>query len=257
MVSSKILHYGDQSGQGGAALVRMASLEEAAAAVTGLSGQRLSSSGHALVVRFADSADIKAKKQAKQIAAQQQQLLATQPLHYAYAYSPLDSTTPSTLVTGPQTLGLIPGVASAPTAVAYPSMGTTATDLYSTAAGSAVMMPGSSTTLGSMGSMGSGPLGSSMSHHHVYQPTGADGGPLYMSPSDGAAVVQQSGHLMPGSMLQGAGPRALMAGPPTGTVAAISSLYVRNMPDNTDKLFLYEKFAPFGAILSVKVGGWG
>eukprot|EP00983_Pelagomonas_calceolata_P005264 171963-Pelagomonas_calceolata.AAC.1 len=30
--------------------------------------------------------------------------------------------------------------------------------------------------------------------------------------------------------------------------------YVKNMPEDADKLFLYEKFAPFGAIHSVKVG---
>lgn len=34
---------------------------------------------------------------------------------------------------------------------------------------------------------------------------------------------------------------------------AVASLYVKNLPPLADKLFLYEKFAPFGAILSVKV----
>lgn len=29
--------------------------------------------------------------------------------------------------------------------------------------------------------------------------------------------------------------------------------YIKNMPENADRLFLYEKFAPFGAIHSVKV----
>eukprot|EP00882_Tetradesmus_deserticola_P000229 GHRQ01000256.1.p1 GENE.GHRQ01000256.1~~GHRQ01000256.1.p1 ORF type:complete len:376 (+),score=152.20 GHRQ01000256.1:238-1365(+) len=32
-----------------------------------------------------------------------------------------------------------------------------------------------------------------------------------------------------------------------------SSLYIKNLPPDADKLFLYEKFSPFGAILSVKV----
>lgn len=31
------------------------------------------------------------------------------------------------------------------------------------------------------------------------------------------------------------------------------SLYIKNLPANADKLFLYERFAPYGAILSVKV----
>jgi hypothetical protein len=30
--------------------------------------------------------------------------------------------------------------------------------------------------------------------------------------------------------------------------------YVRNMPEDAGKLWLYERFAPFGAIQSVKVG---
>ena len=32
-----------------------------------------------------------------------------------------------------------------------------------------------------------------------------------------------------------------------------SSVYVKNLPPEADKLFLYERFAPHGAILSVKV----
>lgn len=32
-----------------------------------------------------------------------------------------------------------------------------------------------------------------------------------------------------------------------------SSIYVKNLPPEADKLFLYERFAPHGAILSVKV----
>jgi hypothetical protein len=31
------------------------------------------------------------------------------------------------------------------------------------------------------------------------------------------------------------------------------SLYIKNLPANADKLFLYERFAPYGAVLSVKV----
>ena len=32
-----------------------------------------------------------------------------------------------------------------------------------------------------------------------------------------------------------------------------SSVYVKNLPQDADKLFLYEKFAPYGGISSVKV----
>ena len=34
---------------------------------------------------------------------------------------------------------------------------------------------------------------------------------------------------------------------------APSSVYVKNLPPEADKLFLYEKFAPYGGISSVKV----
>ena len=33
-----------------------------------------------------------------------------------------------------------------------------------------------------------------------------------------------------------------------------TSLYIKNLPPETDKLFLYERFAPHGGIASVKVG---
>ena len=36
-------------------------------------------------------------------------------------------------------------------------------------------------------------------------------------------------------------------------VHASSSVYVKNLPQDADKLYLYEKFAPFGGISSVKV----
>lgn len=35
---------------------------------------------------------------------------------------------------------------------------------------------------------------------------------------------------------------------------ASSSVYVKNLPPEADKLFLYEKFAPHGGISSLKVG---
>lgn len=34
---------------------------------------------------------------------------------------------------------------------------------------------------------------------------------------------------------------------------ATSSVYVKNLPPEADKLYLYEKFAPYGGISSVKV----
>ncbi|GFH05841.1 uncharacterized protein HaLaN_00371 [Haematococcus lacustris] len=66
VISARILHHGEQSGQGAAGLVRMASMEEAGRAVLALNGQRLQGCASTLVARFADSLEIKARKQAKQ-----------------------------------------------------------------------------------------------------------------------------------------------------------------------------------------------
>ncbi|KAF5832592.1 hypothetical protein DUNSADRAFT_11464 [Dunaliella salina] len=66
VVSVKILHHGDQSGQGAAALVRMASVDEATRAVLALHGQQIMGCPSPLVVRYADSMEIKVRKQVKQ-----------------------------------------------------------------------------------------------------------------------------------------------------------------------------------------------
>jgi hypothetical protein len=62
----RVLHQGDTTGQGGAALVRLSSMDDATAAVQALQGHRVLGALHPLIIRFADSAEIKAKKQAKQ-----------------------------------------------------------------------------------------------------------------------------------------------------------------------------------------------
>lgn len=54
-------------GQGGAALVRLSSLDDATRAVQALQGHRVLGALHPLIIRFADSAEIKAKKQARQL----------------------------------------------------------------------------------------------------------------------------------------------------------------------------------------------
>ncbi|KAJ9525103.1 hypothetical protein QJQ45_017337, partial [Haematococcus lacustris] len=80
VISARILHHGEQSGQGAAGLVRMASMEEAGRAVLALNGQRLQGCASTLVARFADSLEIKARKQAKQPLGPNQVLLqATSP----------------------------------------------------------------------------------------------------------------------------------------------------------------------------------
>lgn len=52
VISVRVLHHGDQSGQGGAALVRMGSIDEATRSVMGLNGQRIVHGVSPLLVRW-------------------------------------------------------------------------------------------------------------------------------------------------------------------------------------------------------------
>jgi hypothetical protein len=51
LTRTQVLHHGEQSGQGAAALVRMASVEEASHAVLALNGQRVPGAVSPLLVR--------------------------------------------------------------------------------------------------------------------------------------------------------------------------------------------------------------
>ena len=89
---------------------------------------------------------------------------------------------------------------------------------------------------------------------HSHDPSAV---PYYMTPQDPysfqrTASTGSGGNLGMGSMGN------LTAGlPGSGSLPAAgggaASLYVKNLPAEADRLFLYEKFAPYGAILSIKV----
>ncbi|MEW5297172.1 MAG: hypothetical protein WDW36_000397 [Sanguina aurantia] len=73
---------------------------------------------------------------------------------------------------------------------------------------------------------------------------------LQMIPQQGGMSEYGTGGVVP---LAGLWPSAVKPGQVDGRGRMSASLYVKNLPLNADKLFLYERFAPFGAILSVKV----
>eukprot|EP00882_Tetradesmus_deserticola_P002382 GHRQ01002541.1.p2 GENE.GHRQ01002541.1~~GHRQ01002541.1.p2 ORF type:complete len:342 (+),score=117.56 GHRQ01002541.1:178-1203(+) len=155
VIECRVLHSGtgrDTAGVGAGALVRMASVEEAAQAIAHLHNQRLAGSVLPLVVRYADSQEQKQKKAQRQ---QRQQ-------HDRY---------------------------SAPGSYGYPPMA---------------------------------PAGP---YHHQHQ------------------HAEHMGYYS-------AAPHAAYGG---GSAGSMCSVYIKYLPEVTDRLWLYEKFAPFGAVLSVKV----
>ncbi|WIA32650.1 hypothetical protein OEZ86_003451 [Tetradesmus obliquus] len=155
VMECRVLHSGtgrDTAGVGAGALVRMATMEEAAQAIAHLHNQRLAGSVMPLVVRYADSQEQKQKKVQRQ---QRQQ----------YPRYP------------------------APGSYGHPAMA----------------------------------AGSPYHHHQHAEHMG------YYSPVSPAAAAYGSG---------GGG---------------MCSVYIKYLPEVTDRLWLYEKFAPFGAVLSVKV----
>uniref|UniRef100_A0A7S0X196 RRM domain-containing protein n=1 Tax=Chlamydomonas leiostraca TaxID=1034604 RepID=A0A7S0X196_9CHLO len=241
VISVRVLHHGDQSGQGGAALVRLGSVEEAGRAVMALNGQRVVGGVSPLLVRFADSLEIKARKQAKQVAAAQQAatgsvvLQPMQPMRYS-PNTPAYYTAASAAEAGAGLLGGGPFMTSS-------------------VAAQPLIAPAGLTAAGA----------ASLSHLGIAYPGTAQVDPagVYALGGDGGGL----GMRLPGSQAVGGGQTLMMsAGAPglnSAAAAALmgaaygptgtTSLYVRNMPDDAGKLWLYEKFAPFGAIHSVKV----
>jgi len=85
VIECRVLHSGtarSDSGTGAGALIRMATVDEAAQAIAHLHNQRLAGSVMPLVVRFADSQEQKAKKAARQAKREPQVRYMAQPQHY-------------------------------------------------------------------------------------------------------------------------------------------------------------------------------
>ena len=269
---SRVLHQGDATGQGGAALVRMASQGDAMSAVQALLGYRLQGCIHPLVVRFADSAEIKAKKQAKHISAViagpppfQQPRQQQQPPQHAGGGAQHQQQ--------PHQM-LLPPQSGSPRLNPYGSLSAAATAAAAMAQQpyqpqgmhSPFGPPQGAGTAGYYGPMKGPPSLSPASYLGHYQPDPPSA--YYMAaPGSDPYAFQRSALMAPGAntaLVSGGSSGGLPSafpppgGMPTATFASwgggVASLYIKNLPADADRLFLYEKFAPFGAILSVKVG---
>lgn len=178
VIECRVLHSGtarSDSGTGAGALIRMATVDEAAQAIAHLHNQRLAGSVMPLVVRFADSQEQKAKKAARQAKREPQVRYMAQPQHY----------------------GMSP------------------------------------------------PL-HEVSSYTSHSSTPHMGSPGYYSPVHAAAAAGGGG---------GAAAAAFRYPASSGMMysPASCSVYIKHLPEQTDRLWLYEKFAPFGGVMSVRV----
>mmetsp|Transcript_38000 Transcript_38000/g.84623 ORF Transcript_38000/g.84623 Transcript_38000/m.84623 type:complete len:438 (+) Transcript_38000:224-1537(+) len=250
----RVLHQGDQTGQGGAALVRMSTLDEAARSIQGLQGQRVLGAVQPLVVRFADTAEIKARKQAKQVGAaisasavQQQHLLLSHQRYAGTAY-PGGLATMGTAATSlshimhqPITLAAGPGSQAATAAYFTTPVASSAGTLAVGAAG----MP----LAAHPGTYGAAQAHDGTGGLYITDPSSTYA--LAAAPTGSSRGMHAAASASPLMMPAAAGGAASLALPAASL--PVASLYVRNLPPEADKVFLYEKFSPFGAILSVKV----
>lgn len=255
----RVLHQGDATGHGGASLVRLSSMDDAIRAVQALQGHRVQGALHPLIIRFADSAEIKAKKQAKSIPP----LVAAGPQSVE-----LTSRTGQPSGPGPprtssrqNPYSSIPSSSAPPSFAPLTSMGAPG-GLGGVSAPLQPYYGVSSVASPSIIGMGLGPS-PGMGHSIPGQQPGIPGlpgmGGMTSSASMGGMPLSPLDPYMsnPDYSLHRA-PHNLSALPGTPSTVgvsamAVASLYVKNMPPLADKLFLYEKFAPFGAILSVKI----
>ncbi|KAF8071377.1 PGLP2 [Scenedesmus sp. PABB004] len=162
VIECRVLHSGaGREAAGAGALVRMASVEEAGAAIANLHNRRMPGAPMPLVVRYADSQEQKQKKAARQV---------KQFDRYGFPGAP----------------------AAGPYAAQQPHA--------------------------HLGGGGAGPP----HHHHHHQPVG---------------YYHQHSPVSPAGYAGG----------------GVCSVYIKFLPETTDRLWLYEKFAPHGPVLSVKV----
>jgi len=209
----RILHRGEDI-RGAGALVRMNSISAASQAILALNGYLPRSqvgefSSMPLLVRFADSPEEKARKQARkdQLAGRQHRSLDI-PVMRSH----------------PEELSMSASFCHNSLPAAYQALAqsqTAQSDSHMEA------------LLSNLGPATPSPLG------------GNDGHPLPVHPLNNA--------------FNGLSPsKGLMLGPPPPpsaqpSLSTCTSLYVKNLPPETDRLWLYERFAPHGSILSVKV----
>ncbi|KAI8467196.1 MAG: HAD-like domain-containing protein [Monoraphidium minutum] len=238
VIECKLLHRGDAA-QGAGALVRLASVADARAAIAALHNTRPPGGGAPLVVRFADSAEQKAKKAAR---------MGRMYDRWAWAGGggggggPGPGTPPGP---GPRGGGL-------PHGYGEPRGGYGDGGGYGGGGGGGgyggggYADGGGGGYGGGYGGGGAGGYGGGAGYAGGYGGARGGGG-------GGGSVGSDYG---PDGAGGGGSGYSGSYGPPGGGLALRqreSSIYIKYLPEHADRLFLYEKFAPFGAIHSVKV----
>lgn len=251
----RVLHTGDKT-KGGGALVRMGTADEAARAIDGLNNSYPPGAALPLLVRFADTPEEKARKMAKKERfvprytpygpPQQQQHgglmqrpppdpvqggLLGQSSSLPAGFTAFDSGSAGPFG-GPATASVQPRFDSGfdPSPGPYDPMQPGVSydrAAFDPTAGGGYDPYGQQQQSVTAAGPGAGPYlnGGDVGVISPYQ-SGASG-----TPSNGHSLLLQQSN---------SGPQP-------------SSIYIKNLPPETDKLYLYEKFAPFGGVASVKV----
>ena len=232
VVECRVLH-SKEPGRGGVGLVRMAGVEEAARGIETWNGQVPAGCGEPLLVKYADSAADKERK-AKHKQSRDQRY---------NPYQKPDAALGTGLLMGgmdPQNQGMVNPLAA------------NGDQLGQLALQGALGITGTDQTLNALALQNPGAL--------LATNLAGDGNALNQLAlqNPGALLGVQNQHGVP-NLLTAGGALAGLGGANVGGVVPGSqgttpaSVYVRNLPPEADKLYLYEKFAPYGGVTSVKL----
>ncbi|KAL3133214.1 hypothetical protein ABBQ38_007101 [Trebouxia sp. C0009 RCD-2024] len=278
VLECRVLHNGDMT-RGAGALVRMSSMHQASAAIEGLNNVQ-NGTGLPLLVRFADTPEEKARKLAKKAAQPPSKFSSFDILQSLAGGYPLSldgmqpglpagftsfsaagipdangggHQTPITAIGHSNDHGAMAGLHQdqpLPSPFIDPSMGLTTP---AGQVGSHGSFNSSTSTFPQFGDDLTNALSTSPGMLHFRGLTS----PAPMN-GFGLSLDSNLSQCLPSQSLSthgsGVGLNGYIASGPSPQVPSPPcSLYVKNLPADADRLFLYEKFAPHGAIYSVKV----
>lgn len=225
----RILHRGEDI-RGAGALVRMNNVAAASQAILALNGYLPRSqigdfSSMPLLVRYADSPEEKARKQARkdQLAGRQHRSLDIPVLH-----------------SHPDEVTLAPSFRHSSLPAAYQALSQN--------------QIGPHLDLGMDGMSNSNGLfaNGAQSDSHI-ETLLSNLGPATPNPLSGNEGISLPSHSLISGFNGFSPSKGLLHAPPPPSLSTCTSLYVKNLPPETDRLWLYERFAPHGSIMSVKV----
>jgi len=234
VLDCRVLYQGTPSGHGGAALVRFQNVDEAAAAVHQLQGHCVVGASVPLIIRFADSHDMKLKKRSSQHSSQSGSGPPPPPaaphLHHA---------------------------AEAAHQAAYDREARPAGAAPQAPSHAAAALPRASSS--SMVEERHPPRPSVHPAHSVAGVPAKTRMPAGLGPSTphvhaGPSTPHvRTGPSTPHVHARPSIPHVHAGRPHSVSTQYVASVYVANLPADADRLLLYELFAPFGAILSVRI----